>query len=169
MFEKFLHAPTLFGDRITLSVVSKSDKIPYYNLAVDKKENALWGYDYSEDILGEPTPDDFFNLLEVLKNNKEELSFAVKKDDVFIGEVVVHDFTLTDFEIGFRILPTYKKQGYIFEAVTLLLGYIKEEIKPKKVRAKCYHENLPSKNLLNKLGFSFIKTDDTYFYFELLI
>ena len=169
MFDKFLHTPTLLGERITLSVVSTNDKIPYYNLAVDKKENALWGYDYTEDIFKKPTPDDFFNLLEVLKNNKEELSFAVKKEGVFIGEVVVHDFTLNDFEIGFRILPTYKKQGYIFEAVSLLLEYIKEKIKPEKVRAKCYHENLPSKNLLNKLGFSLVKTDDTYFYFELLI
>ena len=167
MFDNFLQAPLLVGERITLSIVNKRDKEPYFLLAINKEENALWGYDYSEDILGEPTPDDFFNLLEQLKNNKEELSFAIKKEGVFIGELVVHDFKNCDFEIGFRILPSYKKQGFVYEAVNLLLKFIKQFVKPKKVRAKCYHANLPSKNLLNKLGFNLVYKDDTYFYFEL--
>ena len=168
MFEKFLHAPILKGDRITLSVVNEGDKIPYFNLAVDKKDNELWGYDYAEDILGNPTPDDFYNLLETLKNNREELSFAIKNNDEFLGEVVVHDFKEDDFEIGFRILPNFRKQGYVFEAVLVLLGFIKTEVKPLKVRAKCYHKNIASKNLLIKLGFNLTAKDDTYFRFELV-
>ena len=168
MFEKFLKAPILKGDRITLSVVNEGDKIPYFNLAVDKKENEFWGYDYTEDILDTPTPDDFFNLLETLKNNKEELSFAIKNDGEFLGEVVVHDFKNSDFEIGFRILPEFRKKGYVYESVSLLLDYIKNEVKPSKVRAKCYNKNIASKNLLIKLGFCLIEKDDAYFRFELL-
>ena len=55
-----------------------------------------------------------------------------------------------------------------FKGIEEKLDYIKNEVKPSKVRAKCYHKNIASKNLLIKLGFCLIEKDDTYFRFELL-
>ena len=84
-----------------------------------------------------------------------------------IGEVVMHGFDFFgNLEIGFRIEKKNQKKGYAFESVSALIEYIEKNIKPKKIKAKCYLENEPSKKLLEKLGFSLVKKDKTYYYFE---
>ena len=62
---------------------------------------------------------------------------------------------LPNHDIGFAFLNEYKKQGYAFEAASIVLNDVIQEGHHKKVLATTIKENLPSIQLLQKLGFSF--------------
>ena len=92
----------------------------------------------------------------------------VKKEGVIVGEVVLHEFDFYGgLEIGFRIAIKEQKKGYAFNSVTAVINFIKEKIKPTKIKAKCYKENVASENLLTKLGFTKSGKDEKYYYFYL--
>ena len=165
-FDKIL-TPVLSGKIITLSDITFLDKQEYFNLYTDDQLNKYWGYDYREDLSGEVTPDYFYNFQLKMKETKEEYSLAIKLDGKMIGEVVMHNFTENSIEIGFRVDKNYHGCGYAYDAVKTLINYISSELKPKFIIAKCYIKNEPSKNLLTKLNFNFVASDDIYFYYNL--
>ena len=136
---------------------------------LDDELNALWGYDYREDLKGEnPTPDYFFAVQNKMKEIKEEYSFAVKKDGVLIGELVLHNFDYYGgVEMGFRFFKNYQGQGYALESATALKNYCFESLGAKKLKSRCYKENFASAKLIGRLGLEKVKEDDTHFYFEL--
>lgn len=154
-------------ERLSIEEILTTDGENYARLYLDESLNKYWGYDYKEDLKGEPNAEYFLSFMQGLKEKEEEYSLAVKKDGVMIGEVVMHGFDFFgNLEIGFRIEKKNQKKGYAFESVSALIEYITQNIKPKKIKAKCYLENEPSKKLIEKLGFSMAKKDKTYYYFE---
>ena len=60
-------------------------------------------------------------------------------------------------ELGFVIGRDYQGQGYAEEACRAVLDYGKRELSFGHVQALVEEENLPSRNLLAKLGFLFVK------------
>lgn len=60
-------------------------------------------------------------------------------------------------DIGFGVLPQYKNKGFAFEAATLVLQFIKQNFDFTKIDAFATLENIPSQNLLKKLGFIFLE------------
>ena len=156
------------GENFTIDEILENDKEEYQKLYLDDKLNKYWGYDYLEDLgNSEPTPNYFYNFMLSLKDKKQEYSLAIKKDGVLVGEVVFHNFDyFGGVEIGFRLNSEYHRKGITTKAVEKMKVYAKEVIKAKTLKGKCLLENLPSKNLFIKLGFSLINQDEKYFYFE---
>ena len=165
-FDKIL-SPVLVGDLVTLSDITINDKEEYFNIYTDDTLNKYWGYDYREDLSENSTPDDFYNFLLKMKETKEEYSLAIRLDNKMIGDVVMHNFSETSIEIGFRLDKNYHGFGYAFDAVKTLISYISDELKPQFITAKCYKENTPSSKLLFKLGFINSGSDETYNYYNL--
>ena len=60
-------------------------------------------------------------------------------------------------ELGFVIGRDYQGQGYAEEACRAVLDYGRKELSFEHVQALVEEENLPSRNLLAKLGFLFVK------------
>lgn len=60
-------------------------------------------------------------------------------------------------ELGFVIGRDYQGQGYAEEACRAVLAYGRKELSFEHVQALVEEENLPSRNLLAKLGFLFVK------------
>ena len=60
-------------------------------------------------------------------------------------------------ELGFVIGRDYQGQGYADEACRAVLAYGRKELSFEHVQALVEEENLPSRNLLAKLGFLFVK------------
>jgi RimJ/RimL family protein N-acetyltransferase len=56
-------------------------------------------------------------------------------------------------DLGFAFLPEYERQGYAFEASLRLLQAARQDFGLEKVFGITDRENLPSQNLLEKLGF----------------
>lgn len=60
-------------------------------------------------------------------------------------------------DLGFGTLPQYVGNGFMFEAATLVLNYVKRTFSFDKLDAFTAPDNLPSQKLLEKLGFHFLE------------
>lgn len=82
----------------------------------------------------------------------------IKEQNAPIGIITLikRDY-LTHWDLGFALLPTYAAQGFAFEASNAVLNYISKKTNVTKLFAITLPDNLPSVNLLTKLGFSFEK------------
>ena len=166
----FVFESVQLSERLSVSEITEKDKEDYAEIYLDEQLNAMWGYDYKQNLgNAKPTPDYFFQFQTALKDKKEEFSLALRLDGKMIGELVYHNF---DFyggvEIGFRVKRDYQRKGYANQGVEFLIDYAIKTLKAKKVKAKCYHDNTPSMNLLKKQGFSLCGQDQTYYYFEII-
>lgn len=80
---------------------------------------------------------------------------ALRETDEVIGNCGFYqrDF-LAHPDFGFAFLPDYHGQGYGYEAAKACLDYGVEEHGVKEVLAITVPQNLPSRGLLEKLGFA---------------
>ena len=62
---------------------------------------------------------------------------------------------LEDVDLGFAFLPEYRTQGYAHEAATSIINFAKKSLNLKNLIAITSQDNIPSINLLAKLGFHF--------------
>ncbi|MBQ6922218.1 MAG: GNAT family N-acetyltransferase [Clostridia bacterium] len=166
------------AQRLTVTDIFESDERVYAKLYTDDDLNRFYGYNYREDIKEEPTPNVIFNFFTELKEKKEEYSLAVRKigetngeRNEMIGEIVIYSFsekkTAPSCEIGFRFFKDFQGKGYATESVCAVIGYL-FTAGINKIKCKCLKENLPSERLIKRLGFTLIRKDDKYFYYELL-
>jgi len=77
------------------------------------------------------------------------------EDRTPIGNCGLYQRGFTGFpDLGFAFLPAYTKQGYGFEAASMVLQFAKENLQFEKICAITVPYNLASIRLLEKLGFS---------------
>jgi ribosomal-protein-alanine N-acetyltransferase len=83
--------------------------------------------------------------------------FAIRResDNSLVGRVTYFDMNPRNrsLEIGFLTAPEFRRKGYTFEAVRLLLKHLFEEMGMNKVMAQTGEYNKASIALLKKLGF----------------
>lgn len=81
-----------------------------------------------------------------------QLAIADKTTDNLLGDLylVKKEKTIT---IGYTINPIYSRKGYISEVLKTLLPMLKARYFDCEIVAMTEKENIPSKNLLLKLGF----------------
>jgi len=60
-------------------------------------------------------------------------------------------------DLGFALLPTCMRQGYMYEAGQATLKYAATRLAMKTLLAITALDNFPSQGLLKKLGFSYVK------------
>jgi RimJ/RimL family protein N-acetyltransferase len=169
LFDKIPSSVLIESARLTITEIREMDKEDYKTLYLDDELNKWWGYDYRED-LGEniPTADYFFSFQKKMKDTKEEYSFAVRLDGKMIGELVLHNFGADDsVEMGFRFFKAVQGKGFAIESATALKDFVFNTLGAKKLKSRCYKENLPSHNLITRLGLEKCREDQTHFYFEL--
>lgn len=84
--------------------------------------------------------------------NGIQLAIADKSTDNLLGDLYLakKDKTIT---IGYSINPVYSRKGYISEVLKELLSKLKADYPDCEIIAMTEKENIPSKNLLLKLGF----------------
>jgi ribosomal-protein-serine acetyltransferase len=83
--------------------------------------------------------------------------FTIKKQNKFVGLV---GFKATDrqnkkTEIGYWLSEQHQKQGIITKSVKRLCDFAFNEQGINRVQIKCAVNNIPSKNIPQKLGFKF--------------
>ncbi len=162
--------PTLkVNDVITLTKITEEDKEDYFDLYMDEDLNKFWGYDYKQDLHGKMAdPDFFYDMVQDDFINKTWFSFAIKKEGKLIGEITLGELNNdNECEIGYRIKKSEQKHGFTYESLSVILEYLYRKVGLFAIKAKSYHKNLPSINLLKKLGFEEISSDETFKYFKL--
>lgn len=100
------------------------------------------------------TKDEYRKALLVPLNieNGVQLAIANKSTENLLGDLYFLKKEKT-ISIGYTINPIYSRKGYISEVLKVLLPKIKEYYSDCKIIAMTEKENIPSKNLLIKLGF----------------
>ena len=169
LFERIEEPIEITTNRLKLTKIEKEDAEDYKNLYLDENINKLWGYDYRED-LGEREPDAeyFYEFQNLLKERKEEFSFAVKLNGKLIGELVLHNFDfIGGVEMGFRFFAEYQGKGYALESASALKDYVFNHLQAKTCKSRCYKENFSSAKLIRRLGLEKTSEDQTHYYFEL--
>lgn len=81
---------------------------------------------------------------------------ALRENGKVIGIVHVFDDSsraVETKEIGYSISPTYRRQGYAFEALTALIDLLQNELYVELITAGVLAENTASMCLLEKLNF----------------
>lgn len=153
-------------ERLIITEIKETDKADYFNLYLDDDLNKYWGYDYREDLKGEPTEDWFYNFQNALKKRKEEFSFAVRLKDKLIGELVLHNFGFDNsLEIGFRFFKEFQGQGYAYESASALIDFVINTLKPSCIKSRCFKQNAPSKKLILRLGLDKTHESQTHYFF----
>ena len=168
LFDK-IKSPVLRTERLLIEDILEGDRERYSALYLDEELNKWWGYDYREDLGDqEPTPQYFYDFQNLLKEKKEEYSFAVKKDNLLIGELVLHNFDCDGgVEMGFRFFKDCQGKGFAIESGLALKEYVFNVLNAKKLKSRCFKQNNPSHNLILRLGLKMIREDQTHYYFEL--
>ena len=110
---------------------------------------------------GYPLPDTKDGLGFYLKHGTREFGFflAVRRDDeTVIGEIGFvgppRDGAVT---IGYAIVPSARRQGYVTEAIGAVAGWALERDDVGEVRAQTLHDNEPSVRALLRAGFTEIE------------
>ncbi len=80
---------------------------------------------------------------------------VLKKERLAVGlcGFLKRDY-LDHADLGFAILPEYERKGLTFEAAEEMVSYGKSELKLDPILAITTPDNIKSRRLLNKLGFS---------------
>ena len=139
--------PHLTTPRLTLNALTPADCGDYAALCRDARRNRWWGYDYREE---QPHPPEewFLQASEEDYAAGRELGLAVRLRGRCIGEVV---FTHYD--------------GHGTEAFAAALAWGLKGWDLRRVTAKCFRENHPSRHMLAAC-MDLAGEDETYFYFE---
>lgn len=160
------------NEDIVLKKLDLKNKKNYYLLSIDENRNKYWGYDYKKDLKENEiiSSDYFFNMVINDFINKENLSLMIEYKSNYAGEVIIYDY-LNDnsVEIGIRLIKDMENKNIAYNVISYLLKYLKEEIGINKVRMKCYKENKKSDKLIARLDFKFLKSDETYNYYEFIL
>lgn len=67
--------------------------------------------------------------------------------------MAVNDRAVETMEIGYSISPAHKRRGYAYEALSALLDYLLHDLNLDMVIAGVSSDNIPSTELIKKLGF----------------
>ncbi len=79
-----------------------------------------------------------------------------KSDNLKIGTCGLYDREgLNGIDIGFAFLPEFEKQGFAFEATSVILKAAKDDFDIEELNAITLEKNTGSRKLLEKLGFDF--------------
>lgn len=88
-------------------------------------------------------------------NSKEFYAIELKNNNKLIGYVSLNVVDNQTRNLGYLIHSDYRRNGYGFEAATLIKNYAKE-LGIKKLVAGTAEENIPSVKIITKLGFTLI-------------
>ena len=162
--DKLDDVPALSAGVLTLDKIEEEDAKAYCKMATDEELNKYWGYDYKTDI-PIPSAKAFWDDLQFGYKNKKYVSWAVRLDGVFIGEVVLYDRDQQcGAELGCRIISEKWGHGYGKMAYKMVADYLLEA-GFDHLRARCYHQNKASEKMILNAGFVKVSTDETFIHF----
>lgn len=109
------------------------------------------------------TKDEYRKALLVPLNMEKGMQVAIadKTKDNLLGDLYLSKKEKT-ITIGYSINPTYCRKGYITEVLKALLPKLKIDYPNCEIIAMTEKENIPSKNLLLKLGFIYDRWIDEW-------
>ena len=152
----FTHFPTLTTNRLHLRQIKPTDAEALFALRSDSDVMEFFGQELHESLA------DTHKLIQRLQASYERHDsifwcITLKGEDTLIGSCTLfsfnHDFHYA--ETGYELSPACWRQGITSEAMSAVLTYGFTELDLHRIEADVAPDNVRSKNLLLKLGFTF--------------
>lgn len=149
--------PIIESNRLRLRNPMKSDLISFYYYASKPNIGPLAGWFPHQNL------DDTKQILDLFIQEKNIWALTLKKDDVMIGTVGLHNRQHNHIdgegcEIGFVLDDTYWNQGIMTEAVKEVIKFIFFKLKFDYIMVSHIESNEASKKVIEKCGFRFLNT-----------
>ena len=153
--------PILTTERLTLRQLSIDDKQEVFDLRSDPEINKFLDRQLCK------TTEDAKNFINKVNDNIEKSNtyyWAITLTDTktLVGTICLFAFSSENnsCEIGYELMTKFQGQGIMKEAARVVIDYVFQTLKFKKILAFTHYENQSSTNLLLKLNFlKSIETD----------
>lgn len=152
--------PILTTERLTLRPLSIDDQQDIFALRSDPKINKFLGRPLCK------TNEDAINFINNVNDNIEKSNtyyWAITLIDTkaLVGTICLFDFSSENnsCEIGYELMTKFQGQGIMKEAAQVVIDYVFQTLKLKKILAFTHYDNQNSTNLL--LKFNFVKSTET--------
>jgi len=153
--------PVLKTERLTLRRLSIDDRQAIFALRTDPKINEFLDRQLcktDEDAI------DFINKVNdnVAKGDTRYWAITLTETKTLVGTICLFDFSSesSSCEIGYELMTEFQGQGIMREAAQVVIDYVFQTLKFKKILAFTHYGNQNSSNLLLKLNFvKSIETD----------
>ena len=153
----FTPFPILTTERLTLRQLSIDDTQNIFALRSDIKINKYLDREPSKAI------DDALKFIKKVNDNIKNNSsiywvISLTRTKKFVGIICLFDFSneKNSCEIGYELMTKFQGQGIMKEAAQVVIDYVFQTLKFKKILAFTHYENQNSTNLL--LKFNFVKS-----------
>ncbi|NFU03734.1 GNAT family N-acetyltransferase [Clostridium botulinum] len=127
----------------------------------------------------EPTRDKTFYTLKEQRDllmdsykqylNGNSLEFGIYKDKKFIGKIKISNIIMGIFKnciVGYSIDKDFQGNGYMKEALKLLIDYTFNEIDIHRIEASTLIDNIRSQKVLEGCGFKKLGINEKYLYID---
>ena len=156
---KHISENSLFTDRLLLRPWDEMDADELYELAKEPEIGFWCGWEPHKDIR-----DSLFALHNFLEA-KETYAICLKETGRVVGSIgLLFDGDLiknpNECELGFWIGKPYQRKGYAFEAAEEIIRHAFDDMNIDLIWCSHYEDNIKSKGLQEKLGFSFCYIDE---------
>lgn len=145
---------------------------------IDERDQAFIYKQFSNDIVNqylfdaEPVQnlDEALEIINFYRHTtpkrQERFMMVLKDTHETIGTLGyhAHNEETHTLDIGYDLYPSYMNQGYMQEALTFLIDYVKNHLQVKTINACIYKDNLRSIHAVKRFGFTYYK--DTYEHFR---
>ena len=153
--------PILTTERLTLRQLSIDDQQDVFGLRSDPEINKFIDRQLCK------TTEDAKNFINKVNDNIEKSDtyyWAITLTDTktLVGTICLFAFSSekNSCEIGYELMTKFQGQGIMKEAAQVVIDYVFQTLKFKKILAFTHYENQSSTNLLLKLNFlKSIETD----------
>lgn len=156
----FTPFPILITERLTLRSLSMDDQQDVFDLRSDAATNQYL------DRAPSKTIEDAIQFIEKINDsvkNNQSIYWVISLtgSNTFVGTICLYDFSdeKSSCEIGYEQMSKFQGQGIMTEAVQVVIDYVFQTLKLKKILAFTHGENQHSTHLLSK--FNFVKSSET--------
>lgn len=144
-----LGSKTLISDRLVLRKIYESDAKEIYDGFVNQEEFLYYANKEKRTLQEE------IDSLKGIENKYESNNYfnwiiTLKDTGKIIGSINANKYINDDLIISYAIDNRYTNNGYMKEALKLVLDYLLNEVKVEKVYCGCCIENIKSKKVMEK-------------------
>jgi ribosomal-protein-alanine N-acetyltransferase len=165
---KFNPFPTLITGRLLLRKMEKKDEADIFRLR--SNDDVL----RFVDIAKAETVEDAMKFIEMINSNiekNESVMWGMEQigESGLIGTICYWNIVpeVSQGEIGYMLHPSWQGKGLMHEALTKVIDYGFTNITLRTIVAAINPANIPSKKVLERLGFTFKETEDDMIVYEL--
>lgn len=151
----FTYFPSLTTNGLHLRQLQPTDAEALFAIKSDQKVTEFYGQEPHQSLADTQT---LMQRIQTLYEQRKAIfwGLTLKGEDIVIGSCMFSQFD-ADYqcaETGYELHRAYWRQGIITEAMSALLAYGFTELGLHRIEANVDAGNMPSRNLLLKLGFT---------------